>query len=59
MTTIEQEMIMKTLKKGYRMAEVPSHEYPRRYGESNISVLRLAPRYVYLSSAHLLTILVI
>ena len=35
-TTIEQEMIMKTLKKGCRMAEVPSHEQPRQCGESHI-----------------------
>ena len=26
-TTIEQEMIIKTLKKGYRISEVPAHEY--------------------------------
>jgi len=44
-TTIEQEMIMKTLKGGWRMAEVPSHEHPRRYGASHISVWRCAPRY--------------
>jgi len=35
-TTIEQEMIMATLRLGYRMAEVPSHELPRRFGESHI-----------------------
>ena len=46
-TTIEQEMIMKTLKKGYRMAEVPSHEHSRRYGVSHIKLWRDAPRYVY------------
>ncbi|MFH1981100.1 MAG: glycosyltransferase family 2 protein [Pseudomonadota bacterium] len=46
-TTIEQEMIMKTLKKGYRMAEVPSHEHPRKAGYSKISVPRVAFRYVY------------
>ena len=28
-TTIEQEMTMKTLRHGWRMAEVPSHEHPR------------------------------
>ena len=46
-TTIEQEMIMKTLRGGWRMAEVPSHEHPRRHGQSHISVARSAPRYVY------------
>jgi glycosyltransferase involved in cell wall biosynthesis len=46
-TTIEQEMIIKTLKKGYRMAEVPAHEYRRKYGESHIEVHRVFFRYVY------------
>jgi len=46
-TTIEQEMIMKTLRNGYRMAEVPSHEYARRFGKSKINLWAVAPRYVY------------
>ncbi len=46
-TTIEQEMIIKTLKKGYRMAEVPTHEHERRAGYSKISVRKVAFRYVY------------
>jgi glycosyltransferase involved in cell wall biosynthesis len=46
-TTIEQEMIIKTLKGGWRMAEVPSHEHPRAYGTSHIRVWRSAPRYGY------------
>ena len=46
-TTIEQEMIIKTLRKGLRMAEVPSHEHRRRHGQSHISVWRSGPRYVY------------
>jgi dolichol-phosphate mannosyltransferase len=44
-TTIEQEMIIKTLRKGFRMAEVPSHEHPRVHGTSHIRVWRSAPRY--------------
>ena len=44
-TTIEQEMIMKTLRRGFRMAEVPSHEHPRAHGTSHISVWRSSPRY--------------
>ena len=44
-TTIEQEMIIKTLRRGFRMAEVPSHEHPRAHGASHISVWRSAPRY--------------
>ncbi len=46
-TTIEQEMIIKTLRHGYRMGEVPAHEYKRRYGESNIRLSRVAFRYVW------------
>ena len=46
-TTIEQEMIIKTLKKGYSMGEIPSHEYERKYGESCISLQKVWFRYVY------------
>jgi dolichol-phosphate mannosyltransferase len=44
-TTIEQEMIIKTLRRGFRMAEVPSHEHARTSGTSHIRVWRSAPRY--------------
>ena len=44
-TTIEQEMTMKTLRQGWRMTEVPSHEHPRSHGTSHIRVWRDAPRY--------------
>jgi len=46
-TTIEQEMIMKSLKKGFRMGEVPSHEHKRKMGYSKISVRKVCFRYVY------------
>ena len=46
-TTIEQEMIIKTLKKGYRMAEVPCHEHKRKAGYSKISLKKVAFRYVF------------
>lgn len=46
-TTIEQEMIIKTLKKGYRMAEVTSHEHKRKAGYSKIELRKVALRYVY------------
>ncbi len=52
-TTIEQEMIIKTLKKGYRMAEVPSHEYRRKGGYSKISIRKVAFRYVFSMVKHL------
>jgi dolichol-phosphate mannosyltransferase len=44
-TTIEQEMIIKTLAKGFRMAEVPAHEYKRRFGTSHIVLWRAVPQY--------------
>lgn len=46
-TTIEQEMIIKTLKKGFRMGEVPSHEHKRKAGYSKIRLSNVAFRYVY------------
>ena len=45
--TIEQEMIMKALKKGYRADEVPSHEYERQHGESQINVWKVWHLYVW------------
>lgn len=46
-TTIEQEMAMKCLKRGYRVKNVPSHEYPRRFGESRIKVWQRWPVYLW------------
>lgn len=46
-TTIEQEMTMKSLKKGYIVSEVPTHEYSRSHGESVIKLRRVWFRYVY------------
>ena len=46
-TSIEQEIAMKLLKKGYRISEIPSHEYSRLSGKSCISVRKVAFRYVY------------
>jgi len=46
-TTIEQEMTIKCLKKGYKIAEVPTHEYERKYGASVINVWRVWPRYIW------------
>lgn len=46
-TTIEQEMTMKCLKKGYVVSEVPTHEYARKFGTSVISLRRVWFRYVY------------
>jgi len=46
-TTIEQEMVIKTLKKGYRLIDIPAHEYKRRYGSSHIRIGRVWFRYLY------------
>lgn len=46
-TTIEQEMIIKTLRKGYRIAEIPTHEYRRLYGKSAICLRKVWWRYIY------------
>ncbi len=46
-TTIEQEMVIKTLNKGYRLLEVPTHEYRRKFGESNIKLSKVAFRYLF------------
>jgi len=43
--TIEQEMAMKTMKKGYRVAEVPSHELDG--GKSSYNVWKVGPRFLY------------
>ena len=45
-TTIEQEMVMKALHLGVRIAEVPSHEYARPYGQSRILLRNVWGRYV-------------
>lgn len=45
-TTIEQEMIVATLRAGKTLAEVPTHEYARKAGSSHISVWRDGPSYV-------------
>jgi glycosyltransferase involved in cell wall biosynthesis len=47
LTTIEQEMLMRALKRGYRVAEVPSHEYERRWGVSKVVVWRLWAAYLW------------
>ncbi|HUS68266.1 MAG TPA: glycosyltransferase family 2 protein [Kofleriaceae bacterium] len=47
LTTIEQEMIVKTLRGGYRLTEVPTHEFRRRHGRSTFKVSRVAGRYLF------------
>jgi dolichol-phosphate mannosyltransferase len=45
--TIEQEMAMKMLRHGYRVINVPTHEYARKYGVSHINIWREWPTFVW------------
>jgi len=47
LTTIEQEMMMKALKKGYRVDEIASHEFERKWGTSKVVVWKLWFAYVW------------
>lgn len=47
LTTIEQEMLMLALKKGYRVGEIPSHEFERRWGTSKVVVWKLWWAYIW------------
>ena len=47
LTTIEQEMLMKALKQGFRVTEVASHEYERRWGTSKVVMWKLWFVYVW------------
>ncbi len=45
--TIEQEMVMKMLRYGYRVSNVPTHEFPRLFGESHIKIGKEWPIFVW------------
>jgi dolichol-phosphate hexosyltransferase len=47
LTTIEQEMLMKALKQGFRVTEIPSHEYERKWGTSKVVVWKLWWAYIW------------
>jgi glycosyltransferase involved in cell wall biosynthesis len=47
LTTIEQEMLMKALKRGFRVTEIASHEYERQWGISKVVVWRLWFAYIW------------
>jgi glycosyltransferase involved in cell wall biosynthesis len=47
LTTVEQEITIKTLRQGFRIVEVPTHEYKRRAGQSKIRVEKVWLRYVW------------
>lgn len=46
-TTIEQEMCIKCLKKGFKIIEVPTHEYKRIYGVSSFSLWKVGHKYFF------------
>ena len=45
--TIEQEMVIQALRRGYRVMNIPTHEYARTYGESTINIWREWPNFVW------------
>ena len=45
--TIEQEMVMKMLRAGYRVVNRPTHERARRAGQSHINIWREWPKFVW------------
>ncbi len=50
--TIEEEMVMKCLKHGYVVSEVPSHEYERKYGTSTLNLTRTWYKFVWCIFKH-------
>jgi hypothetical protein len=40
-------MLMKALKRGYRVSEIASHEYERRWGTSKVVVWKLWFAYIW------------
>lgn len=44
---IEQEMLMQALKRGFRVAEIPSHESARLHGNSRINLWLMTPHYLW------------
>ena len=53
-TTVEQEMIMRALHRGFCIVERPSHESARLYGKSHVNVWRAAPRYAWSLLSHMI-----
>jgi dolichol-phosphate mannosyltransferase len=46
-TTIEQEMTVKLIKKNFKVIDVAAHETRRKFGESHINLWKASPRYIY------------
>jgi len=45
--TMEQEMVIQTIRLGYRVTNVPAHEYVRRFGRSHINIWKEWPIFVW------------
>jgi len=45
--TIELEMVLRALKRGLRVHQVPAHEFARRAGHSSLSVTRQGPAFLW------------
>lgn len=45
--TIEQEMVIQAIRRGYRVINVSTHEYCRRFGTSTIDVWKEWPRFCW------------
>ena len=52
--TIEQEMVMKMLRHGYRVMNIPTHEYPRKFGKSHINIWKEWPKFAWCVVVNLL-----
>ena len=47
LTTIDQEMLIRSVKQGYKVSEISSHEYARRSGTSKVALGKLWHRYIW------------
>lgn len=45
--SVEQELLIKSLKKGFKVVEVPTHEFARRFGKSRISLRKIWLRHLF------------
>lgn len=52
--TIEQEMVMKMLRHRYRVVNLPTHEYDRKFGTSHIVIWKEWPLFVWCVITNLL-----
>ena len=50
----EHEMVIKSLRRGGRVSEIPSHEFARRHGSSSLGLWRSAPIFLYTCARDLL-----